>query len=683
MLMILLLLLLPYLSIASTVGDRVWLDSNQDWEQDQGEQGLANIKINLYNAKHKKIKSTKTDKNGNYKFENIEDKRYFIKVVVPRGYKAITPKRFEFWEEENLDYLDFGLNKLPTASGTVWNDKDKDWEQNNLEKGLANITIELFDENDKKIANTKTDKNGKYHFNDIEDKHYLVQILLPKGYEYVTPKILSFWEDEAVTNLNFGIFKKITPPNPNEPITREQLDIMIANGEDVTKVNTSKITDMSKLFYKNHTFNQDISGWDTSNVTNMSQMFQDNYKFNQPIGSWDVSKVTDMSRLFKSDYAFYSFYSAFNQDISKWDTSSVTNMSEMFAHAKNFNQPIGSWDVSKVTNMSRLFKSCSAFNQDLSKWDTSNVVNMNEMFARAEKFNQPIGSWDVSKVRNMSQMFSGYINESVHLYTTSFNQDLSTWDVSNVETMYKMFYGSYMNKDLTKWNVSKVTSWKNIFSLMYRSKLWKKMEEKNIPTKFLTDTASEEPGEKERLYGSYSKPPLDLSIPITRARLIEMIANNQDVTKVNTSKIKDMSELFDGNNNFNQDISNWDTSNVTDMSYMFHDANKFNQDIGKWDVSNVTNMESMFAGYFYRGIYTIIRLNKFNRDISKWDVSNVTNMTKMFAISNFNQNIRNWYVSNVTKWLRIFASTLRGSPNNGIMKKENSPEKLFDLKGEI
>ena len=45
----------------------------------------------------------------------------------------------------------------------------------------------------------------------------------------------------------------------------------ILNGQDVTKVCTTKITDMSQLLFINNTsassFNQDISSWDVSNIT--------------------------------------------------------------------------------------------------------------------------------------------------------------------------------------------------------------------------------------------------------------------------------------------------------------------------------------------------------------------------------------------------------------------------------
>lgn len=108
-----------------------------------------------------------------------------------------------------------------------------------------------------------------------------------------------------------------------EPVTREELDIMIANDEDVTGVNTCQITDMSLLF--------------------------------API---DI----------------FSGQSSFNQDISSWNVGAVTSMAGMFFKVIDFNQDISSWDVSSVTNMEGMFGDASVFNQDISNWDVSNVV---------------------------------------------------------------------------------------------------------------------------------------------------------------------------------------------------------------------------------------------------------------------------------------------------------------------
>ena len=380
----------------------------------------------------------------------------------------------------------------------------------------------------------------------------------------------------------------------------DQLKLMFSKEEDVSKVVTTLITDMSDLFINAPgmfvifqplyvEFNPDISSWDVSKVTNMSQMFKQAINFNQDISKWDVSKVTDMSGMF-------SYATSFNQDIGKWDVSQVTDMSFLFSKfeymdTSNFNQDIGSWDVSKVTNMSGMFER-AIFNQDIGNWDVSNVTNMSRMFNGSNvggplsNFNQDIGSWDVSSVTDMHYMFS----------SSTFNKDISSWDVSNVTNMNNMFAGqsvgavkvSNFNQDIGSWDVSKVTNMSGMFS----------------NTK----------------------------------------AFNQNIGSWDVSKVTDMSNMFLSAAAFNQDIGSWDPSKVTNMSGMFYTAIAFNQDIGSWDTASVTTMRSMFAG-----------ATAFNQDIGSWDVSSVTDMIYMFSLSTlFNQNIGNWDVSNVTNMAGMF-----------------------------
>ena len=142
---------------------------------------------------------------------------------------------------------------------------------------------------------------------------------------------------------------------------------MIENGDDVTRVCTSRITDMSNLFLYKQTFNLNISTWDVSNVTNMNHMFFRAENFNQDISNWDVSSVTNMAQMFNLAFAF-------NQDISSWDVSSVDDMMNMFADAISFNQDISMWNVGIVINMSRMFDNANTFNQDLSGWDVNNAT---------------------------------------------------------------------------------------------------------------------------------------------------------------------------------------------------------------------------------------------------------------------------------------------------------------------
>jgi surface protein len=152
------------------------------------------------------------------------------------------------------------------------------------------------------------------------------------------------WAAYWVATLDGAVGKtpKLLVPRidtPQQPITKEELVTLITNGEDVTRVNTSQITDMSHLFRATgessgaqDSFNQDISGWDVSNVTDMSYMFGGREIYHgQPLGA----------------------ATAFNQDISGWDVSNVTNMKGMFYGARSFtNQDLSRWNVSKVVDHS-------------------------------------------------------------------------------------------------------------------------------------------------------------------------------------------------------------------------------------------------------------------------------------------------------------------------------------------
>ena len=375
-------------------------------------------------------------------------------------------------------------------------------------------------------------------------------------------------------------------------VDRATLLTMVQNGDDVSKVVTSLITDMTGIFnpgriyqitqatYKNfQTFNQDISSWDTSNVTRMNSMFAGAESFNQDIGSWDTSNVTNMSDMFGDTHVtqdpnnprfLFDVPSAraFNQDIGSWDTSNVTAMYGMFNGAESFNQDIGSWNTSNVTDMERMFYDAKSFNQDIANWNVSNVTDMSFMFNYAENFNQDIGSWNTSKVTNISYMFSS---------AKSFNQDIGSWDTSNVTAMNSMFWNAEnFNQDIGSWNTSKVTYMSNMFS--------------------------------------------------------SAKSFNQDIGSWDTSNVTAMNDMFKRADSFNQNIGSWEVNKVTNMAGMFELAISFNQNIGNWNVSNVTNMSFMFYNN-----------SSFNQDLSSWCVSNVTNYKNFSNGSNLsNANMPKW-----------------------------------------
>ena len=83
--------------------------------------------------------------------------------------------------------------------------------------------------------------------------------------------------------------------------------------------------------------------------------------YGSPMNSWCAGNVTDMSRLFFGE-------ATFNEDISGWDTSSVINMRGMFYYATSFNGDLSNWDTSSVESMDYMFEGAASFNQDLCAW---------------------------------------------------------------------------------------------------------------------------------------------------------------------------------------------------------------------------------------------------------------------------------------------------------------------------
>ena len=108
---------------------------------------------------------------------------------------------------------------------------------------------------------------------------------------------------------------------------------------DVSKWNTSKVTNMKRVFYRynvNTNVVPNVTDWNTSRVTNMSGAFASygcystTLKSVPDVSKWDTSKVTNMSIMFGT-YGWYSTVLEIAPDVSKWDTSNVTDMSEMFS----------------------------------------------------------------------------------------------------------------------------------------------------------------------------------------------------------------------------------------------------------------------------------------------------------------------------------------------------------------
>ena len=218
--------------------------------------------------------------------------------------------------------------------------------------------------------------------------------------------------------------------------------------------------DSTRLFAHNYFFDLkyiDASKIDTSNVTNMNSMFNGASSLtNLDVSHWNTSKVTDMS------YMFYAS-GVTNLDVSNWDTSQVTTMYSMFAGTNSLtNLDVSRWNTSKVTTMHSIFTGASSLtNLDVSRWDTSKVTDMDGMFNGASSLtNLDVSRWDTSNVKQMRSIFSNVSSVT--------SLDVSGWNTNKVTDMMYMFYDTNKLKELKLGeNLKNNTSYtKNLFQYL-------------------------------------------------------------------------------------------------------------------------------------------------------------------------------------------------------------------------
>ena len=92
----------------------------------------------------------------------------------------------------------------------------------------------------------------------------------------------------------------------------------------------------------------------------------------------NTTHVTDMSKM------FYNCYNLNSLNLSQFNTGNVEKMNEMFYNCHGLNSlDLSAFNTAKVNNMYRMFYYCYVRTIDLSSFNTANVENMDEMFAGA------------------------------------------------------------------------------------------------------------------------------------------------------------------------------------------------------------------------------------------------------------------------------------------------------------
>ena len=200
---------------------------------------------------------------------------------------------------------------------------------------------------------------------------------------------------------------------------------------DTSKIDTSKVKNMSNLFFLSKIKEINLDTWDTSNVTNMSLMFDSSEAEKLNISNLNTKNVRSMNGMF-SNLSTSGFK---DLDLSKWDTSNVTDISRMFTlnySTEKIN--VSNWNTSKITKMEDAFSGAHNLKEikGIENWNTSNVKTIHNMFAYSENLKSlNLSKWNTSNVEDMSELFLGaeglaYLN-------------IENWDTGKVESFDNIF----------------------------------------------------------------------------------------------------------------------------------------------------------------------------------------------------------------------------------------------------
>ena len=200
----------------NSISGTIYRDDNRSNSLNGGEAGYPEQTVQLLDKDGQVIKTTKTDANGNYSFDNLPDGTYSVKVVKdgaltdleqtedPDGAKDSASEPITL-DEDNPTKKNVNFGYVPDyfIKGTIYRDGNRSGALDAGEKLYEGVTVNLVGADGTVVATTTTDADGTYSF----DK-------LPAGTYTVTVA-----QDGPIAGLEQTGDPDATKDNASEPIT--------------------------------------------------------------------------------------------------------------------------------------------------------------------------------------------------------------------------------------------------------------------------------------------------------------------------------------------------------------------------------------------------------------------------------------------------------------------------------
>ncbi len=167
-----------------TVAGYVYIDVNGDgWRNAEEQSGLPDVTLVLVDAQGHEITTRTVPPSGWYRFSELGDGVYTLRVIVPAGYRLTSPAEVTLTVSGGATQIvNFGVQAQPVAaiSGFIWDDASADGVQDAGEAGISGVTVALWDAVDGAPAairaTTTTDATGHYQFGGLAAGSYFVDV---------------------------------------------------------------------------------------------------------------------------------------------------------------------------------------------------------------------------------------------------------------------------------------------------------------------------------------------------------------------------------------------------------------------------------------------------------------------------------------------------------------------------
>jgi len=140
---------------------------------------------------------------------------------------------------ENLQaYYAPNISANYCVSGTVWTDKDQDYQQQTGENGVANVLIHLYDHTNNLVDKTLTEESGVFKFEQLRVGAYTVEIFNPYRYQFLDSTDAQISVESEICDVAEGIRAAMiedlnVDPNYNEAVAVTEIELeSVANPPD-------------------------------------------------------------------------------------------------------------------------------------------------------------------------------------------------------------------------------------------------------------------------------------------------------------------------------------------------------------------------------------------------------------------------------------------------------------------